>query len=81
MPDENSLNERDQDILLQIAAGFENDEIAQRLDMSLVDLIEQLARIMNKLGAKDRHSAALTAIREGYILLEDLHSITRPSQE
>lgn len=73
---EQHLTELEEHILLHIAAGYENDEIAQKLDVSLIDLIEQLASIMNKLDAKDRHSAALKAIRDGVILIEDLHDLS-----
>ena len=78
-PAESSLSETDQEILLYIAAGYENDQISKELDIPLVRLIEILATILDKLGASDRHSAALTAIRKGYILLEDLHSLAAPS--
>ena len=79
-PDTNGqakLSETDEKILLNIAAGFENDTIATKLDIPLVDLIEMLANIMNKLSTKDRHATALKALREGYILLDDLHDLNR----
>jgi hypothetical protein len=38
-------------------------------------LIETLARIMDKLGAKDRNDAALQALRDGYISLDALHEL------
>ncbi|GAB4522481.1 MAG: hypothetical protein OHK0046_35080 [Anaerolineae bacterium] len=69
------LDEVDQKILLYIAGGYENQDIARRMDMSLGSLIEKLAKIMDKLDATDRHSAALTALRRGHIVLEDLHSL------
>jgi serine/threonine protein kinase/DNA-binding CsgD family transcriptional regulator len=78
-PDRNCLTETDQKILLYIAAGHENDMIARQLKISLSDLIEMIASIMGKLEARDRHSAALTALRKGFILLDDLHDIGRTS--
>jgi hypothetical protein len=35
---------------------------------------------MNKIDARDRHAAALKALRRGTILLEDLHNLDAPSQ-
>ncbi len=70
-----SLTEAERQILLYVAAGHENNDISQRLRMSMPVLIETLAHAMNKLGAKDRHSAALKAIRDGLISLDDLHEL------
>lgn len=71
------LSETDQRVLLYIAAGQDNEEIAGRIGVQLIDLIEILAKIMDKLGTKDRHATALKALREGYILLDDLHDLGR----
>jgi DNA-binding NarL/FixJ family response regulator len=76
--DRDGLTDFEQSIVLHVAAGFENDEIARKLEMSMMDLIEALARIMDKLNAKDRHSAALKAIRDGYVLIDDLHLMEKP---
>ncbi|GAB4329612.1 MAG: hypothetical protein Kow00117_15540 [Phototrophicales bacterium] len=76
-PGDHKLTELDQKILLHIAAGYDNEQIAKKLNISLVDMIEMLAIIMNKLESKDRYAAALKALREGYILLDDLHDIDR----
>lgn len=73
---EDRLDEVDQKILLHVAGGFDNETISRRLNLPLTTLIERMARIMNKLDAKDRHSAALTALRKGHIVLEDLHTLT-----
>jgi len=75
-PEEKRLTDTEQQILLYIASGYENDEIGKALNLSLVALIEQLAQILDKLQASDRHSAALAAIREGYVLLEDVHNLS-----
>jgi DNA-binding NarL/FixJ family response regulator len=77
VPDEEKLTEIDQAILLHVAAGYDNEEIAQRLDIPLTELIEMLARIMDLTNARDRNAAALTALRTGQILLDDLHDLTR----
>lgn len=69
------LDDTERQILLYIAGGYENSTIATQLAMSMTDVIESLATIMGKLQAKDRNSAALKALRNGDILLEDLHDL------
>lgn len=70
-----TLSDIERQVLLYVAGGYENSTIGQQLAMSMTDVIEHLAQIMNKLQAKDRHSAALKALRNGEILLEDLHDL------
>ncbi len=70
-----ALTESQKQVLLYIAAGYENDEIAKTLGMPLPTLIETLAQCMNKLNAKDRHAASLKALRLGLISLENLHEL------
>jgi serine/threonine protein kinase/DNA-binding CsgD family transcriptional regulator len=76
--DDNALTSLEAQILLYIAAGYENDAIARRLNQPLTDIIEGLASAMNKIDARDRHAAALKALRRGAILLEDLHNLDAP---
>ncbi|MEZ4668744.1 MAG: protein kinase [Anaerolineae bacterium] len=71
----NGLNVTERQVLLYVAAGFENTEIAQHLQLSQPVVIETLAQGMNKLGATDRHAAALTALRQGLINLDELHDL------
>jgi DNA-binding NarL/FixJ family response regulator len=75
IPDENRLNDRELDVLLHVAAGMENDEISHKLNIGMVELAEINARVLDKMGVRDRHSAALKAIRTGLILMEDLHDL------
>jgi len=70
-----SLTESERQVLLYVAAGYENDEISRKISMPLPTLIETLAQSMNKLKAKDRHAAALKALREGFISLDNLHEL------
>lgn len=74
-PGGETLSDEESKLLLYVGAGFENDEIARRMSKPITTVIEVLARVMNKLGAKDRHSAALAALRNGTILIEDLHHL------
>ncbi|MDZ4770223.1 MAG: protein kinase [Chloroflexota bacterium] len=69
------LNEIERQIMLLVAGGLDNEAIAGRLDMPLSDLIEALASAMDKMAAKDRHAAALQAVRRGEILLEELQDV------
>jgi DNA-binding NarL/FixJ family response regulator len=58
-----------------VAAGFENPQIAQQLQLGQTVIIEALASAMNKLKAVDRHAAALHALRDGLIDLNELHDL------
>jgi serine/threonine protein kinase/DNA-binding CsgD family transcriptional regulator len=69
------LSDIERQILLYVAGGYDNSLIAQQLAMSMTDIIEALATIMNKLQAKDRNSAALKALRYGDISLDNLHNL------
>jgi DNA-binding NarL/FixJ family response regulator len=69
------LTEDERKVLLLVAGGLDNAAIAERLGRDLIAVIEALASAMNKLGSKDRHAAALTALRRGDILLDELHKL------
>lgn len=71
--DRAALEENEREILLMVAAGLENPQIATRLGLTMPQTIEALAHAMDKLGAKDRHAAALAALRTGEILIDELH--------
>jgi DNA-binding NarL/FixJ family response regulator len=58
-----------------VAAGYENEAIGRQLKMAMPIVIETLAGVMNKLGAKDRTSAALEALKRGDIQLDELHQL------
>lgn len=73
--EKNQLTDIERQILLYVAGGYQNSTISRQLAMSMTEVIESLAVIMNKLYAKDRNSAALKALRNGDILLEDLHDL------
>jgi serine/threonine protein kinase/DNA-binding CsgD family transcriptional regulator len=69
------LTEEERKVLLLVAGGLDNSAIAERLGQDLISVIEALASAMNKMGSKDRHAAALTALRQGDILLDELHKL------
>lgn len=70
------LDETETRIIQRVAAGYDNEEIAAALNLSLTQMIELMASLMDKLGSKDRHSAALKALRMGIIVVEDVHGLT-----
>lgn len=73
--DKPQLDEIETRVIQRIAAGYENEEIADALGLSLTQMIETMAEVMDKLGSKDRHSAALKALRLGIIVIEDVHNL------
>ena len=58
-----SLTLRESDVLLWVANGKTNREIAQILDMSPRTVNKHLEQIFRKLGVENRTSAAASAIR------------------
>lgn len=73
--DADLLNVNERQVLLYVAAGFENADIAKHLQLSQTVIIETLARAMNKLNAEDRNQAAMTALRQGLISMDELHDL------
>lgn len=73
--DQKTLNMTEREVLLYVAAGFENADIARHLGLEQTKVIEALAQAMNKIGAADRYSAALSALRQGLIDLDELHDL------
>jgi serine/threonine protein kinase/DNA-binding CsgD family transcriptional regulator len=73
--EDNKLDDNETQLMLYIAAGYDNSAIARRMNTTMTEVIEALARVMDKLNAKDRHMAALKALKRGYILVEDLHNL------
>jgi DNA-binding NarL/FixJ family response regulator/tRNA A-37 threonylcarbamoyl transferase component Bud32 len=70
------LNEVETRLIQRVAAGYENEDIARELGIDLAEVIELLAQVMDKLGAPDRHGAALRALRLGLIVIEDVHGLS-----
>ena len=65
--EDDSLNEREIEVLRLIAGGNANKEIAAQLDVSEDTVKGQVRNILSKLGAKDRTHAAMIAFRRGII--------------
>jgi serine/threonine protein kinase/DNA-binding CsgD family transcriptional regulator len=70
----NDLGDLERTILIGIAAGLTNDQIAERLRIDPQLVTAQLVVLIEQLNAKSRSEAALIALRQGLITLEDLHN-------
>ncbi|WP_197168948.1 response regulator transcription factor [Novipirellula galeiformis] len=61
------LTNRESQVLLHIALGLSNKEIAKSLMISVETVKEHVQNILRKLGANDRTDAAVKAVRVGFI--------------
>ncbi len=60
-----ALTEREEDVLLAVARGLTNAEIADRLHISLSTVKTHLAALLRKLGARNRVEIAIWAYETG----------------
>jgi two-component system NarL family response regulator len=67
--DEHGLSEREYQVLELMAMGMRNQEIADRLFISLRTIKAHVTAIMERLDAQDRTEAVVTALRRGIIHL------------
>lgn len=68
------LSDIERTILLGIAAGMTNDEIAEHLRIDPQLVAAQLIQLMQHFDAQSRTEVALIALRRGVIDLDDLHN-------
>lgn len=61
------LTSREKDILIHIADGLNNKDIADKLCLSIYTVKNHVSSIINKLAVDDRTQAAILAIRKGLI--------------
>ncbi|GIK37480.1 MAG: DNA-binding response regulator [Chloroflexota bacterium] len=62
-----ALSEREREVLILLAQGLSNKEIAQRLYLSVRTVEGHLANIYGKLGVHSRTETALYAVRQGWL--------------
>ncbi|MDW8805703.1 response regulator transcription factor [Streptomyces scabiei] len=62
-----TLTGREREVLVQVAAGLSNDEIAERLDVSPLTVKTHVNRGMAKLGARDRAQLVVFAYESGLV--------------
>jgi DNA-binding NarL/FixJ family response regulator len=62
-----TLTEREREVLLLVAAGLTNDQIAARLTLSPATAKTHVSRIMTKLDARDRSQLVVLAYESGLV--------------
>jgi len=61
------LTEREREVLLLVAQGLSNPEVAERLHVSLPTAKTHVSRILTKLGARDRTQLVVIAYESGLV--------------
>jgi DNA-binding NarL/FixJ family response regulator len=64
---EETLTDRESDILRLMTGGYSNREIAEALDLSEGTVKNHVSNILSTLGVRDRTRAVLKAIQQGYL--------------
>ncbi|WP_338777866.1 response regulator transcription factor [Streptomyces sp. DG1A-41] len=62
-----SLTGREREVLVHVAGGLSNDEIAERLEVSPLTVKTHVNRAMAKLGARDRAQLVVVAYESGLV--------------
>lgn len=66
-----ALSERELEVIREVAKDLGNKQIASRLGISERTVQQHLSNIFGKLGVSSRTGAALKALQEGWLTLED----------
>lgn len=65
------LTRREMEILLQVTRGLANKQIARELGISHQTVKNHLTAILKKLNVEDRTQAAMYAVKQGWVRLDD----------
>lgn len=68
------LTKRELDVLRLLADGLSNREMSEALFVSEATVKTHIARVLTKLGAKDRTGALVTAVKRGLVTLDSTTS-------
>ena len=66
-----SLSEREREVLIEVAKGYTNQQIADRVGLSVKTIESYRARLMQKLGLKDRADLMRLAVESGLLKSSD----------
>ena len=67
------LSKRETEVLLLVAQGLSNKEIAYRMDVSIRTIHSHLASLFAKLKVNSRTQAVLLAVHQGLISIQDTY--------
>jgi len=66
------LSDREMEVLKLAAKGFSNQDIAEKLCLSIRTVQGHLGHIFNKLQVSSRTEAVVRALKEGWVTLDDM---------
>jgi DNA-binding CsgD family transcriptional regulator len=74
-PHDSVLTQREREVLVLVARGLTNDEIAKELCTSTSAVKTHLHQACEKLGARNRAQAVILAMSRGALQTEDVYSL------
>ena len=78
--EKNILSRRELEVLILVAAGFENNQIAMIFHVTLSTVKKQLEKIYEKLRAQNRANAIFIACVHNLISLNDFNLVLKSSE-